>query len=81
MLIAIHMDFFQFNTILWVMKEINIQSVWGYTNQLPIAVEMLRDGTVDEKDIITSVIPLDRLPETIKKLFGPNDEIKVLVQP
>jgi L-iditol 2-dehydrogenase len=80
MLTAIHMEFFQFSTILWVMKEINIQSVWGYTDQLPIAVEMLRDGTINEEDVITSVISLDQLPETMKKLFGPNEEIKVVVE-
>jgi 2-desacetyl-2-hydroxyethyl bacteriochlorophyllide A dehydrogenase len=81
LLIAIHMDFFQFSTILWVMKEIKIQSAFGYTDQLPIAVEMLRDGTINEHDIITSVISLEELPKTMKKLFGPNDEIKVLVKP
>jgi len=81
MLVAIHMDFFQFNTILWVMKEINVQSVWGYTDQLPIAVEMMRDGTIRHEDVITNIIPLDDLPQMMKKLFGPNDEIKVLVKP
>ncbi len=81
LLIAIHMDFFQFSTILWVMKEITIQSAFGYTDQLPIAVEMLRDGTVNEDDIISSVIPLEELPEMIKTLFGPNQEIKVVVKP
>lgn len=80
-LVGIYMDFFQFSTILWVMKEIDIQAAFGLTNQLPIAVEMLRDGTIKSQDIVTSIIPLEQLPETMKKLFGPNDEIKVLVKP
>jgi L-iditol 2-dehydrogenase len=80
-LIAIHMGFFEFNTILWVMKEIDIQATFGYTNQLPLAVEMMRDGTVKDEDIVTSVISLEQLPETMKKLFDPNEEIKVLVKP
>jgi threonine dehydrogenase-like Zn-dependent dehydrogenase len=75
------MEFFQFSTLLWVMKEIKIQSAFGYTDQLPISVEMLRDGTVKEEDVISSVISLDELPTTMKKLFGPNDEIKVVVKP
>ena len=81
LLIAIHMGFFQFNTILWVMKQINVQASFGYTDQMAITVEMLRDGTIKEDDIITSVISLDELPEMMKKLFGPNDEIKVVVKP
>jgi 2-desacetyl-2-hydroxyethyl bacteriochlorophyllide A dehydrogenase len=81
LLIAIYMEFFQFSTLLWVMKEIKIQSAFGYTDQLPISVEMLRDGTVKEEDVISSVISLDELPTTMKKLFGPNDEIKVVVKP
>ncbi len=79
-LVGIYMEFFEFSTILWVMKEVNIQASFGHTGQIPAAVEMLRDGTVNEKDIITSVIPLDDLPQMMKKLFGPNDEIKVLVR-
>ena len=80
-LVGIFMEKFQFNTILWAMKEIDIQTSFGATDQLPMAVEMLRDGTVNHEDIITSVIPLEELPETMKKLFGPSDEIKVLVKP
>lgn len=80
-LVGIHMEFFQFNTILWITKEINIQAVFGFTDQLPIAVEMLRDGTINDEDIITSVISLEQLPETMKTLFGPNEEIKVVVKP
>jgi L-iditol 2-dehydrogenase len=81
LLIAIYMDFFQFSTILWVMKQIKVQAAFGYTDQLPITVEMLRDGTINEDDIITSVISLDELPEMMKTLFGPNEEIKVVVKP
>jgi 2-desacetyl-2-hydroxyethyl bacteriochlorophyllide A dehydrogenase len=80
-LFGIHMEFFQFSTILWVMKEIDVQAAFGLTDELPIAVEMLRDGTVREHDIVTSIISLEQLPETMKKLFGPNEEIKVLVKP
>jgi threonine dehydrogenase-like Zn-dependent dehydrogenase len=81
LLIAIQMGFFQFNTILWVMKQIRVQASFGYTDQMPITVEMLRDGTIKEEDIITSVISLEELPEMMKTLFGPNEEIKVVVKP
>jgi 2-desacetyl-2-hydroxyethyl bacteriochlorophyllide A dehydrogenase len=80
-LLGIHMEFFQFSTLLWVMKQVDVQAAFGLTDQLPIAVEMLRDGTVRKEDIVTNVIPLDDLPRMMKKLFGPNDEIKVLVKP
>jgi (R,R)-butanediol dehydrogenase/meso-butanediol dehydrogenase/diacetyl reductase len=80
-LVAIHMEFFDFSTILWVMKEVNIQAAFGHTAELDLAVEMLSDGTVNEDDVITSEISLEQLPETMKKLFGPNEEIKVLVKP
>lgn len=80
-LLGIHMEFFEFSTILWVMKEIDIQAAFGMVDQLPMAVEMLRDGTVKGEDVISSVISLDELPAMMKKLFGPNDEIKVLVKP
>ncbi|MBI4831027.1 MAG: alcohol dehydrogenase catalytic domain-containing protein [Candidatus Lindowbacteria bacterium] len=80
-LLGIHMEFFQFSTLLWVMKQVDVQAAFGTTTQLPIAVEMLRDGTIRAEDVVTSVIPLDDLPSMMKKLFGPNDEIKVFVQP
>lgn len=80
-LIGIHMEFFEFNTILWVMKEVDVQAAFGQIGQLELAVDMLRDGTINADDIITSEIPLEQLPDTMKKLFGPNDEIKVLVKP
>jgi 2-desacetyl-2-hydroxyethyl bacteriochlorophyllide A dehydrogenase len=81
LLLGIHMEFFSFNTILWVMKQVNIQAAFGLTDQIPIAVEMMRDKTIDENVLISNIIPLDELPQMMKKLFGPNDEIKVLVRP
>ncbi len=80
-LIGIHMEFFSFSTLLWVMKQVDVQAAFGLTDQIPIAIEMMRDGTVRENDVISSIIPLDELPGMMKKLFGPNDEIKVLVRP
>ncbi len=80
-LIGIHMGFFDFNTILMVLKEVDIQAAFGHIDELGLAVEMLRDGTVNADDVISSEIPLEQLPETMKRLFGPNDEIKVLVKP
>ncbi|GAB4339099.1 MAG: galactitol-1-phosphate 5-dehydrogenase [Candidatus Abyssubacteria bacterium] len=80
-LIGIHMEFFAFSTLLWVMKEINVQAAFGLTDQLPLAVEMLRDRTITPEGIVSSIIPLEELPSMMKKLFGPNDEIKVLVKP
>jgi (R,R)-butanediol dehydrogenase/meso-butanediol dehydrogenase/diacetyl reductase len=80
-LVAIHMEFFDFSTILMVMKEVDVQAAFGHTSELDLAVEMLRDGSVNADDIITSEISLDELPGTMKKLFGPNDEIKVVVKP
>jgi len=53
----------------------------GYTNQLPIAVEMMRDRIIKHEDIIIYIITLKELFQMMKKLFGPNDEIKVLVEP
>jgi threonine dehydrogenase-like Zn-dependent dehydrogenase len=80
-LIGIHMEFFQFSTLLWVMKEIDVQAAFGMTDELPLAVEMLRDRTIKTEDVVSSIIPLRDLPGMMKKLFGPNDEIKVLVKP
>jgi len=80
-LVAIHMEFFDFATIMMVLKEINIQAAFGHVDELDLAVEMLRDGAINADDVITSEIPLDELPAMMKKLFGPNDEIKVLVKP
>lgn len=80
-LLGIHMEFFSFSTLLWVMKQVDVQASFGLTDQIPIAVEMMRDGTIKERDIISNIISLDELPGMMKKLFGPNDEIKVLVRP
>jgi 2-desacetyl-2-hydroxyethyl bacteriochlorophyllide A dehydrogenase len=80
-LLGIHMEFFSFSTLLWVMKQVDVQAAFGTTNQIPLAIEMLRDKAIKEEDIISSIIPLDDLPAMMKKLFGPNDEIKVLVRP
>ncbi|RJP23528.1 MAG: hypothetical protein C4520_06120 [Candidatus Abyssobacteria bacterium SURF_5] len=80
-LLGIHMEFFSFSSILWVMKEVDVQAAFGTTNQIPIVIEMLRDGAVNANDVVSNIISLDDLPVMMKKLFGQNDEIKVLVQP
>jgi 2-desacetyl-2-hydroxyethyl bacteriochlorophyllide A dehydrogenase len=80
-LLGIHMEFFSFSTLLWVMKQVDVQAAFGTTDQIPLAIEMLRDKAIEEEDVISNIIPLDDLPAMMKKLFGPNDEIKVLVRP
>ncbi len=63
-------------------NEKSIQSVYSCTHEFGEAVELIRNGTIDPTDLITSEIALSEISvKGFKKLMSENQDIKILVRP
>ncbi len=65
----------------WMWKEIDVTGSFAYLDEFDLAVELLRQRRVSVGEIVSGVIPLERLQETLLALARPTSEIKVLVRP
>jgi len=64
------------------MKDLTLRFPVGYTrDDFGRVIATMLDGHVDPKRMISTVVPLDELPDTFARLLGPNDEAKVQVAP
>jgi len=63
-------------------KGVSLQFPVGYSlKDFQYAADVMDNGHVDPKILISSVVPLDQLPATFDKLRGANNETKVQVVP
>jgi threonine dehydrogenase-like Zn-dependent dehydrogenase len=62
-------------------KECTLLPSFIYADEYPFAIRMVEAGDVDPSDLITSVLPLDRIDEALAAVASPKDSIKVLLHP
>lgn len=65
----------------WMWKEVEVIGSFAYGDEFDLALELMRQGRVGVQEIISDVIPLERLEQTLLGLAHSNSEIKVLVRP
>lgn len=65
----------------WMWKEVEVIGSFAYRDEFDRVIELLRQRRVSVREIISGVIPLERLEETLRTLARPTSEIKVLVRP
>ena len=66
----------------WVMKQATVRASFAYTrDDYARTIELLERGTIEIEPMISSVVGGSQTPEAFDRLLGPNDEIKVLVDP
>ena len=65
----------------WMWKEVTVTGSFAYRDEIDLAIELLRQRRVSVREIVSGVIPLERLEEMLRALARPVSEIKVLVCP
>ena len=64
-----------------VCREISIQGSYIYREEMQEGMEMVANGDINVIDLITSVLPLEKGPETFARLAsGRTNDIKVVLQ-
>jgi (R,R)-butanediol dehydrogenase/meso-butanediol dehydrogenase/diacetyl reductase len=81
MLVGVSMKPVPITAIAWGRKEAELKACIAYRDEFPLALELLAKGEVDVESLISGVIPLKDIGQTIKGLQKPHDQIKVLVEP
>lgn len=65
-----------------ITHEINLLGSYTYTTEMQEAVELLREGKLKVKEMITTVAPLEKGPEVFADLVSGNShDIKVILRP
>ncbi len=67
--------------VLWVIKEVSMQTTIGFTRDDFIGtLDLMRKGILKTGGLISEMITLDDLPKTFERLMSPNKELKVMVE-
>lgn len=81
MLVGLSMEPVQVQPFNWIGKEIALKASLGYsTEEFALTVELLRQGRVNIKPLVTDVVGLGDLPEVFQVLKRPTTQIKVLLR-
>ncbi len=65
----------------WMWKEVKILGSFAYIDEFELALELFRQGKVIVEGMISDIIRLEELQQTMLDLAQPTSQIKVLVQP
>ena len=65
----------------WMWKEVQILGSFAYVDEFDQALDLFRQGKVSVEGMISDVIGLEELPQTMLDLSQPTSQIKVMVQP
>lgn len=80
LLVGLSMEPVQVQPFTWIGKEISLKGSLGYSaEEFALTVELLRQGKVDVKPLVTDIVSLHDLPEVFQALKRPTTQIKVLL--
>lgn len=66
----------------WVTKRITLRAAFAYSRaDYEATIAMLERRALVTTGMITSIVPGSETPDAFERLLGPNDEVKVLVDP
>lgn len=66
----------------WVTKRVTVRAAFAYSrSDYETTIAMLERGSLRSEPVITSVVPGPETPLVFERLLGPNDDVKVLVDP
>jgi len=80
-LVSVSMEPVSIHPLAWGRKEAELKSSTAYCDEFPLALEFIAEGRIDVESLISEVIPLKNIDQTLKALRKPNNQIKVLVAP
>ncbi len=67
------------NRVVW--REMRIVGTYGYRNEFPRAIELLRSGKVATEPLVTDRLPLDETDAGFRRQLDKNGALKVVIQP
>lgn len=80
-LVGVCMEFATVHPVLWVIKEVSMQTTIGFTRaELETCLDMMRRGMLSARGLVSETVSLDRLPDAFERLLSPNNELKILVE-
>lgn len=66
----------------WVTKRVTVRAAFAYSRaDYETTIAMLERGTLKSGAVITSIAPGSETPVVFERLLGPNNEVKVLIDP
>ncbi len=81
MLVGVSMKPVPIIPVVWGLKEAELKACIAYRDEFPIALELLAKGKIDVDSLISDVVSLKDVGQTVKELQKPHGQIKVLVEP
>ncbi len=67
--------------VLWMIKEVSMQTTMGFTRpEFESSLDLIHKGVLNTEGLVTETVSLDQMPDAFERLLSPNDEIKVLVE-
>jgi (R,R)-butanediol dehydrogenase/meso-butanediol dehydrogenase/diacetyl reductase len=81
MLVGVSLEPVPIIPMVWGLKEAELKACIAYRNEFPLALELLAKNQIDVTSLISDVISLEDVGQTVKDLQKPHDQIKVLVEP
>jgi len=81
MLVGVSLEPVPIIPMVWGLKEAELKACIAYRNEFPLALELLAKNRIDVTSLISDVISLEDVGQTVKDLQKPHDQIKVLVEP
>ena len=67
------------NLLVW--KEVRVLGAFGYRDEFPTAIELLRSGRVKTEFLVTDAFPLDRIAEGFERQRSKDKTLKVVITP
>lgn len=64
-----------------VQKELRWLGSYGYSTEFSSALALVEDGTVNVRDLVSQVFPLDEITQAFRVQSNPHESMKVLVHP
>jgi threonine dehydrogenase-like Zn-dependent dehydrogenase len=81
MLVGVSLEPVPIIPIVWGRKEAELKACIAYRDEFPLALELLDNNKIDVEPLISDVIPLKDIGQTVKDLQKPHDQVKILVEP
>jgi len=78
---ALYEESVQFSPSRLVWGEVKLVGTFGYRNEFPQTIELLRSGKVNTAALITDVFPLDQTNEGFQRQLAKDLAMKVMIRP
>jgi len=78
---ALYEEQVQFDLSRLVWSEVKLLGTFGYRNEFPQTIELLRTGKVQLEQLVTDCFPLAQTPEGFERQLVKSQAMKVMIQP